>query len=123
MKPLDLIETAKILVEARRNKPRQSDLKRALSTVYYAVFHALAHCCADSIAGTNRRSRSDRAWQHAYRSLDHGFAKSACQNTEIIKFPSEMQDFANTFVSLQIKRHKVDYDLFEKIYKSEVLIE
>ncbi|MCY4185677.1 MAG: hypothetical protein OXC82_09925 [Rhodobacteraceae bacterium] len=38
MQPLDLISTARRLV----GKPRQADLKRALSTAYYALFHALS---------------------------------------------------------------------------------
>lgn len=39
----------------------------------------------------------------------------------IAKFPKEIQDFANTFVALQIKRHKADYSPDGKYYKSEVL--
>ena len=31
-------------------RPRQSDLKRAISTAYYALFHALALMCADILA-------------------------------------------------------------------------
>lgn len=39
------------------------------------------------------------------------------------KFPNEIQDFANTFVALQVKRHKADYDPDERCYKSQVLID
>lgn len=57
-----------------------------------------------------------------YRALEHGQANKACRNQEIIKkFPREIEDFANTFVSMQSKRHRADYDPFESIYKSSVL--
>ena len=36
------------------------------------------------------------------------------------KFPIEIEDFANAFVTMQAKRHKADYDPFEKLYKSSV---
>lgn len=39
----------------------------------------------------------------------------------ISKFPKEIQDFANTFVQMQLKRHKADYDPSERIFKSAVL--
>lgn len=36
------------------------------------------------------------------------------------KFPKEIEDFANMFVSLQEKRHNADYDPHAKFTKSEV---
>lgn len=121
MKPLDLIATAKDLADRSGRKPRQSDLKRALSTAYYSLFHTLAKSCADMLIGAN--SQTKKAWQQVYRALDHNFAKSACQNGNISRFPQEIQDFANTFVALQSKRHSADYDPYSKVYKSQVLVD
>lgn len=121
LKPLDLIITAKELVGKPGGKPRQSNLKRALSTAYYALFHTLARCCADVVIGTNSQTR--KAWQQVYRALDHNFAKNACQHGNISRFPQEIQDFANAFVTLQSKRHSADYDPYSKIYKSQVLVD
>ena len=121
LKPLDLIATAKDLVNRSGRKPRQSDLKRALSTAYYALFHTLAKCCADVMIGTNSQTR--KAWQQVYRALDHNFAKNACQHGNISKFPKEIQDFANAFVALQSKRHSADYDPYSRVYKSQVLVD
>lgn len=121
LKPLDLIITAKELVGKPGGKPRQSNLKRALSTAYYALFHTLARCCADVMIGTN--SQTKKAWQQVYRALDHNFAKNACQHGNISRFPLEIQDFANAFVTLQSKRHSADYDPYSKIYKSQVLVD
>ena len=123
MKPRDLLDTAVLLVNARKNKPRQSDLKRAISTIYYAMFHELARCCANNFVGTARNGRSNSAWRQVYRSLDHGVAKSQCKNAKVTKFPQGIQDFASTFVTLQVKRHSVDYDPFVKVYKSEVFVD
>lgn len=43
----ELIVTARRLANVRTRRPRQADLKRALSTSYYALFHTLAQDCAD----------------------------------------------------------------------------
>lgn len=56
-----------------------------------------------------------------YRALEHGFVKKVCLAPTISKFPKDIQDFANQFVLLQDKRHKSDYDPYEKIFKSAVL--
>jgi uncharacterized protein (UPF0332 family) len=119
----DLIKTAKELVASVDGKPRQSNLNRAISTTYYALFHMLARCCADMMIGGSSASRSKAAWRQVYRALDHNFAKEACQKRIIRKFPREIQDFANTFVSMQEKRHAADYDPHSKAYKSAVLID
>ena len=94
-----------------------------MSTAYYAMFHALAKSCADSLIGTAKRDRANRAWQHVYRALEHGFAKSACQNKEIARFPQGVQDFANAFVIMQANRHSADYDPFARLLKFEVLFD
>jgi uncharacterized protein (UPF0332 family) len=46
-----LIVTARKLAKASPKKPRQADLKRAVSTAYYALFHALAKNAADQLVG------------------------------------------------------------------------
>jgi uncharacterized protein (UPF0332 family) len=119
----DLIKTAKELVASSDGKPRQSNLNRAISTTYYALFHTLARCCADTMIGGSNASRSKAAWRQVYRALDHNFVKEACQKKIIRKFPRQIQDFANAFVSMQEKRHAADYDPHSKAYKSAVLID
>jgi hypothetical protein len=120
VKARDLLKTARKLVPDR-GKPRQSDLRRATSTTYYALFHALARCCADCLIGTSPARRSNKAWRQAYRALDHGFAKNACKNGKIRDFPNDIQDFADQFVAMQAKRHDADYDPDMRITKSVVL--
>ena len=66
--------TALLLARAGSKRPRQSDLKRAISTAYYALHHALAREAADLLVGKGV-SRSTDAWVQVHRSLEHGFAK------------------------------------------------
>ncbi len=121
MRPDDLLSVADELISAKSRKPRQSNLRRAVSTAYYAMFHCLAKCCADSLVGSRSADRSKSAWRQAYRALEHGFAKNSCKNQDVVKkFPKDIEDFANTFVSLQEKRHFADYDPFARFTKLEV---
>jgi uncharacterized protein (UPF0332 family) len=120
--PLDLLETAHDLVNLRSGRPKQGHLRRSISSAYYAMFHALARCCADLLIGGPGSKRSKPAWSQVYRALDHGTAKSACANeTMIAKFPREIQEFSRAFVELQLKRHEADYDPDATMYKSAAL--
>ncbi len=103
-------------------RPRDAHLRRAVSTIYYGVFHVLAQNCADLVIGTNGADRSNSAWKQVYRSLQHGAAKDACKERKTVeKFPAEIQDFANTFVTLQQLREDADYDPTTRYAKSDVL--
>lgn len=110
MTPRDLIATARRTVGTGPGAPKQSDLRRAVSTTYYAVFHCLARCCADTLVGKARASRSEPAWRQAYRALEHGHARSRCLRPVIRGFPPEIEAFADKFVDMQGKRHQADYD-------------
>ncbi len=125
MQPIDLISTAKHLVSERgKGTSWQVDLKRSLSTTYFAMFHALCWNCADSLVGSSEVERSEPAWDQAYRAVEHGFAKKQFRNKAIMKqFPETIQDFGIKFVDLQDKRHLADYDPGYIISVSEVLTE
>lgn len=111
-----------MLVASKSGKPSQANLRRATSTIYYALFHCLARSVADLLVGGSNAVRSKSAWQQAYRALEHGSAKNACKDQRVLKkFPKDVEDFANQFVTMQAKRHKADYDPFGKFYKSAVL--
>ena len=106
----DLIATTKELVVSGRGRPRNSNLRRAVSTTYYALFHCLATDCADLLVGGRGANRSDAAWRQTYRALEHGIARRQCERREINRFPSGIRDFAGAFVEAQINRHTADYD-------------
>lgn len=121
--PLDYIRSARKLIgRGHSRRPRQSDLRRAISTAYYAMFHTLCINCADCLIGGTRAARSDRAWRQAYRAIEHGFAKSQCKNGSILaRFPREVEDFAQAFVTLQEKRHDADYDPFARFSLTDAI--
>ena len=111
----DLIRIARHLasgaVSGRRGRPRQTDLCRAVSAAYYALFHALAQSCADLLAGSTPVNRTRPGWRQTYRALEHGLARRQCANRVMMsRFPPEIQDFGELFVELQRERHHADYD-------------
>jgi hypothetical protein len=113
-----LIATARRLVRPETGRPRHSDLQRAVSTAYDALFRVLAEEGANLLVGMGA-SRPDAAWNQVYRALDHGDAKSACRELRKLRFPNEIQQFADTFVRLQEARHSADYDPEFRIGLSE----
>ena len=118
MKPLDLVEAARSMTESGPDHPTQARLRRAVSTAYYALFHCLAATAADLFIGPMRGP----AWHRAYRALEHGRARSACQERTTWKFPGEVHGFAEAFVTLQKARQQADYALDTDDYQqSDVL--
>lgn len=117
----DFLEQASRLANMGANKPRQIDLRRAVSTAYYAVFHSFCRNCADTLVGTSKRKRPNRAWLHLYRGVDHGFAKSACEAARNVDFPQQIKDCADAFVELQKQRHDCDYDPNIRVTRLEAL--
>jgi uncharacterized protein (UPF0332 family) len=63
--PADLLEQAKHLANREKKRPRQASLRRAVSTVYYALFHLLVH-----EATLNWRRVEQRASSHGYSSTE-----------------------------------------------------
>ena len=128
MNPDDLLEIAESLASGRigsqRGRPRQAELRRALSDAYYALFHVLARNCADTLVGSRSSTRTRQAWRQTYRALDHGQAKRQCTERRpkrvLARFPQEIQDFAEQIVRMQRIRHLADYDPFENFSRSEV---
>jgi uncharacterized protein (UPF0332 family) len=105
---------------ANAKRPRQADLKRAVSTAYYALFHALAKDAADLLVGVGG-NRSDTAWSQVYRSLQHGDAKNACEGFRNLKPEPPFKLCADIFVTLQQKRHDADYDPNCRVLRSEAI--
>ena len=108
----DFIAIARDLAARSGNdRPGQAALRRAVSAAYYALFHCLANCCADLLVGSSGSDRSEPAWIQTYRALQHGTARSRCNNQVIIRrFPVEIQEFAHQFTRMQRKREDADYD-------------
>lgn len=117
---LELIETAKTLASSTPHKPRQADLRCAVSAAYYALFHCLMRTCADSFIGVTGQ-RSEAAWKQVYRALQHGQCKDSCRKADQVGFPQGILDFANVFVQMQEKRHRADYHPSPKLFRGGVI--
>lgn len=106
-----LLATASALAK-RTQTPIQADLKRAVSTAYYAMFHALCETCANALVGTKSPDRPERAWSQTYRAVEHGATRSACDRCKSAnyQFPTEIQQFSDLFITMQAHRHNADYD-------------
>lgn len=105
----DLLDIADDLTKhGGAGRPRQAYLRRALSTTYYALFHALAKMCADELIGVTKAGTD--AWVRVYRALEHGSAKDALSQTSVQSMGPAAKAFSVAFVELQEKRHTADYD-------------
>ena len=50
-------------------------------------------------------------WNMAYRTIDHGPARSKCSDAaSMSRFSPDIRNFAATLVELQQRRHEADYD-------------
>ena len=126
MNPDHMIEMAMRLAtgaaSGRRGRPRQADLRLAVRTAYYALFHALALACANALAGASPATRDQSAWRRAYRALEHGYAKNQCNNKSAMSdFPEDIQNFGSLFVYMQDRRHSADYDPIESFMRIDVI--
>jgi len=119
VKPADLTAQARRLAGASPKRPRDVDLRRAVSAAYYGLFHALALAGADLLVGKVSAQRSDKAWRQVYRALQHGDIKSRCEGLPN-SFPSPLADVAQAVVQLQKLRHDADYDPVAVFRRSDV---
>ena len=108
--PQELIATCYRLVPQAAIPPSsEADMRRAISTAYYAVFHTLAASNADLIAGRPQSDMSTQAWERVYRRLGHGRAQNNLR-TILRQLSRHGENFARTFVELQQLRQEADYD-------------
>lgn len=104
----ELLRLAALLAADAAGSPRWVGRNRAISTAYYALFHALAELCARELVG------AWAPWQpfrHVYRSLDHGHARNVLKTLSSDgAFGHDAGRLAEVFLDLQARRHRADYD-------------
>ena len=129
----NLLRQARRLARFDPKRPDQANLRRAVSSAYYALFHFLCDRSCRAVIGTQHDQRRFR--QVLARAFVHGTMKDACKSFkggtlpgEITKrlppgtkVPVEVQDIADTFFELQDRRHVADYDLTQAFSRSDVL--
>ena len=117
----DLIAACRLLAgtEDPNATPTPDHLRRAVSTAYYAVFHALANSNADCLIGPPNDPLLKHAWHRVRRGLDHDAGRRNLEQDRH-RFSAPVQEFIATFVSLQNARHAADYDASRQFSPTEV---
>jgi uncharacterized protein (UPF0332 family) len=118
MNPDHLLEHADYLIEVGPpGRPRQANLKRVVSSAYYALFHFTMRAAADMVLG--KTAPKDALYARAYRSLTHEDLRKRLAVTRAIG--ADIKAFADAIVELQEARHNADYDPLFRVNKSEAI--
>jgi len=133
----DLFAQAEVLARIDPKKPKQVNLRRAITAAYYAVFHYLVDeaCCMQIGSKHSQapyRSVIGRAFTHTVmKQACTSFAGGTLKETVIKGLPRDatgryqiseaIRNVALTFADLQEKRYRADYDRCERFIRSEVL--
>jgi uncharacterized protein (UPF0332 family) len=129
----DLLFQAKTLATLDTKRPKQANLRRAVSAAYYAVFHYLVEQACRVLMGTQHEQRAYR--QVLARAFSHGTMKAACTSlaggtmkSAVAKglpahfvVPREIRALARTLTDAQDWRHEADYDLTVPFFRADVL--
>ena len=109
MNPSDLADSGSRLASIDVSKrPREGDLRRAVTSSYSACVHAICLTVADLMIGATRAARDTEAWIQAYKAMEHGRARAICSNQEKMRrFPKEIRRFAEYFFYLVPARKPV----------------
>ena len=114
----DLLEQAERLANLDPGRPKQANLRRAVSAAYYALFHLLvSEASALYVTDSKLAARINRTINHgdieaASSMMVQGKFPNALQdpNNQII-IPKALKSVAAAFVALQAERHQADYKL------------
>jgi len=134
LNPEHLFEQAdKLKVPPPHGPPRQVDLRRAISSAYYGVFHAVLAAAANKFIGSTKQSSIQ--YSLVYRSVDHGALRRLCLEVKNAQasvkyrpyvppdgFGPDIQAFAVAVLELQEKRHSADYDPSIRIQSSDAAL-
>ena len=106
----NLIQAGRDLLNTQQlgRLPTDEHIRRAVSNIYYALFHALAESNASALTGSPNDALTS-AWSRVYRGLDHNTARRELQRHRH-EFSAESRRFADMFVDMQQHRHMADYD-------------
>src|ERR1700731_2100373 len=132
--PEHLFEQAeKLIVPPAAGRPRQVDVRRAMSSAYYAVFHALLAAAADEFVGKTKHTSVE--YTLLYRSINHGWLRQLCDGLKGAQpagkfsrfappagFGPNIQALSLAVIDLQEKRHSADYDPLISVKTADALL-
>ena len=114
---LELIRVSRLLAAGQ---PSQEALRRAVSSAYYAMFHALATSNANLLVGA-RTPANQSEWTATYRSLRHYRAENPLHGWPHL-FSPPVRHFAVIIGSIKPIRENADYNPVASFAQSEVAI-
>jgi hypothetical protein len=124
----DLLEQANQLAKLDTNRPKQANLRRAVSAAYYALFHLLAseasalYALEFSMAARINRTLNHSDMKKASSMIANDRLPRALQSAAGgYSTPPDLKVVTNAFVSLQQARHEADYDLSRTFRRQETL--
>jgi hypothetical protein len=122
------------LATSDTKKPKQANLRRAVSSAYYAMFHFLSEEAARIFVGAGQQDRMRR--DLARRAVAHTRLKDVCQEflkatpRDLLKpyWPatgtpgsSDMATVCQNLIALQEFRHLADYDFSVSVSRTQAL--
>ena len=125
MNPPDLIAIARTLVngviDSGARPASQTELRRAVSCAYYALFHTIAASNAEVLVGALPDGRMSWAWRQAYRAADHRHTRNKLSRASLgSRFPTAIRHFGAVFAATQQARHSADYDPHSEFQETAV---
>ena len=120
--PADMLAVARRLADVGAGSPpSDAQLRRAVSSAYYALFHKVVSAGTRRFMGPGTEARP--GYNLIYRGFTHSRLKDVCKRLDVTPLAPRMQeqlgrravgqdmrDFAAGFVALQELRELADYD-------------
>jgi hypothetical protein len=114
----DLLIQAEQLAQQDPRRPKQANLRRAVSSAYYALFHLLtSEASALYAEEPGMASRINRTHNHGEMKqasllvVDDKLPRAIQATGGGYTAPLDLKLVANSFLTLQEARHEADYDL------------
>lgn len=89
--------------------PSREVVHRAISTAYYAVFHAINASNAEIRHGVPTNAATAQTWTNTYRQMRHGFATRSL-GQHLFYLTHHARSLANHLMNLKTARETADYD-------------
>jgi hypothetical protein len=115
-----LDQAARLVAAPAAGRPRQVDIRRAISAAYYSLFHLAVTWVADEFVG--KRLRGTARYRLVYRSVDHRTLLGVCEAVQRQSagrlapylppagLGADIQAYAAAVTNLQPRRNEADYD-------------
>lgn len=120
----DLIEQAIRLSELGRGRPKQANLRRAVSAVYYALFHLLGleveRKVFECLEPVHRKPLRRIVNHSEAKEAARDWSKGQMKGFGPLRVPPDITRVADAFINLQGQRHRADYDMSAPFTKTEV---